>query len=82
MKHPILVRVMPNGQVTADIGDRTNTVSNLQMNPIETAQNDSNRVDLTTIKFNQDGSLSAESVAEFVKRLPEQERAQLISPSG
>lgn len=82
MKHPILVRVMPNDQVTSDIGDRTNTVSNLQMNPIETAQNDSNRVDLTTIKFNQDGSPSAESVAEFVKRLPEQERAQLISPSG
>lgn len=52
------------------------------MNPIETARNDMNRIDLSGIRFNEDGSPSMDSVSDLVRGLPEQERAQLISPNG
>lgn len=82
MAHPVLVRVMPDNEISSGIGDRTNTLSTLRMNPIETARNDMNRIDLSGIRFNEDGSPSMDSVSDFVRGLPEQERAQLISPNG
>jgi hypothetical protein len=82
MKHPVLVRVMPTENITEDIGDRSNTTSNLQLNPVEVAKNDVNRVDLSNLKFNADDSPSNESILQFLSSLPQQEVAQLVQSDG
>ena len=82
MKHPVLVRVMPTENITEDIGDRSNTTSNLQLNPVEVAKNDVNRVDLSNLKFNADDSPSNESILQFLSSLPRQEVAQLVQSDG
>lgn len=82
MKHPVLVRVMPTENITEDIGDRSNTTSNLQLNPVEVAKNDVNRVDLSNLKFNADDLPSNESILQFLSSLPQQEVAQLVQSDG
>lgn len=51
MRAPVLVRVMPADQVTADIGDVSNTVGNLSMSAVEQANNDAQRVNLEALQF-------------------------------
>ena len=40
MRKPVLVRVMAESDVTADIGDRSNVVAGARMSPVEEAAND------------------------------------------
>ena len=76
--NPILVRVMSEADITSDMGDRTNTATQLGMNPEETARNDANRVDLNTLDFRENGDPTAEATRAFLRGMPDNERATLL----
>lgn len=82
MRAPVLVRVMPTDQVTADIGDVSNTVGNLNLSAVEQANNDSQRVNLDTLQFAEDGSITPEAVRQFVRAMPQAEQGGLIDTNG
>ncbi len=82
MKAPVLVRVMQPRDVKADIGDRSNQLTNLSMNAVETANNDKNRIDFDRVKTYDDGSLTIESLVDFVSQMPDNEKQGLIDEDG
>ena len=78
MKNPMLVRIMPMEAVNKNIGDVSNTGAGLTFNAVEQAKNDTNRVDLSTIQFNDNGEVSPQTVRDFVKAMPTTEQGNLI----
>ena len=82
MREPVLVRVMPDNQVTADIGDVSNTTGNLSLSAVEQANNDAERVSLDALQFAEDGSITAEAVRQFVRAMPQAEQGGLIDTNG
>ena len=82
MDKPILVRIMDDKDVTPDIGDVTNRSSTQQLSLVEQAQTDSQRMDLTALKYDEDGDITPDSVVEFLSLLPPEERANLIDSNG
>nr|DAK88667.1 MAG TPA: ParB ddrB-like ParB superfamily domain [Caudoviricetes sp.] len=82
MKNPILVRVMQSKDITPDIGDKSNTVGNLQMTAVEQANNDRNRIDFGKMKFYDDGSPTIETIKDFVSKMPVSEQGALIDVDG
>lgn len=82
MHSPVLVRIMRDEDVTADIGDVTNQSSSAQLSITEQAQTDAQRIDLSILDFNEDGSISPESVRQFTSLLPAEERSRLIDSNG
>ena len=82
MAQPVLVRVMPAEAVTADIGDISNTVGNLDLSAVEQANNDANRVQLEALQFADDGSITTDAVRQFVRAMPQAEQGQLLDTNG
>ena len=82
MKNPVLVRIMPNESITDDIGDVSNTTSNKSLSAIEQARNDGRRINLEGLQFNEDGSVTANSLAQFVASMPPTERGALMDKHG
>lgn len=82
IKNPVLVRVMQPKDVTADIGDKTNTASNMRMSAVEQARNDTNRVNFEDVKTYDDGTPTAESIVDFIKKMPVSEQGELIDTDG
>ncbi len=82
MQQPVLVRVMPNSSVTANIGDLSNTQNNLQLSAVEQARNDSARIDLDAFSFAEDGSVTPETIRQFVRSMPQSEQGGLIDTNG
>lgn len=82
MKHPILVRVMQPSDVTPDIGDKSNTTTQLSMTPVEVANNDRNRVDFDRLTFYEDGTPTIDTIKEFVAQMPASEQGGLIDVDG
>lgn len=78
MKQPILVRVMEKSDVTADIGDRSNTAGNMALSAAEQAANDVDRIDFGKISFTADGEVDDDSVLDFASQMPESERNTLV----
>jgi len=78
MAEPILVRLMPMSEVTEDIGDVTNIQPGLKMNPVEQAKNDINRVDLTDLRFDDNGRVTYDAVVKFINSMPVEERGDLL----
>lgn len=78
MNRPILVRIIREEDMPADIADRSNQRSTAEMNFVEQAIQDGNRIDLKRLSFTEDGNLSGEAVSEFVALLPQAERGQLV----
>ena len=78
MKQPILVRVMDKADVTADIGDRSNTSGNMALSAAEQAANDVDRIDFGKISFTADGEVDNDSVLDFASQMPESERNTLV----
>lgn len=78
MSKPILVRLVRESDLPADIGDRSNQRTTAELNYLETAIQDSTRIDLSQLAFTEDGNVSPESIRQFVALLPEAERGQLI----
>ncbi|MBX9959490.1 MAG: hypothetical protein K2Y15_05080 [Burkholderiaceae bacterium] len=82
MKQPVLVRIMPKESLTADIGDVSNTVGNLTLSPVEQAKNDAQRVSLDALQFAEDGSVTPETVRQFVRAMPQAEQGGLLDTNG
>ena len=82
MRRPMLVRIMRDEDVTADIGDITNRSATAQLSATEQALTDAQRIDLSTLEFGDDGTISPESVRQFTALLPEEERARLVDSNG
>ena len=78
MKSPVLVRVMQSADITLDIGDESNTTGNLELTAVEQAKNDLHRIDLDALQFNEDGSISSETLRGFVRAMPTAEQGRLI----
>lgn len=82
LKQPVLVRVMPETAVTADIGDVSNSVGNLDLSAVEQANNDANRVSLDALQFAEDGGITPEAVRQFVRAMPQAEQGGLLDTNG
>lgn len=82
MTAPVLVRVMPASEVTADIGDVSNTRGTLDLSAVEQARNDARRVNLGALEFAEDGSMTPQAVRRFVQAMPQAEQASLIDTDG
>lgn len=82
MSNPVLVRVMPQEHVTSDIGDVSNTVGNLELSPVEQANNDVQRVNLEALEFADDGSVTAKAIRQFVQAMPQAEQGSLLDTNG
>jgi vacuolar-type H+-ATPase subunit H len=79
MKNPILVRIMPKSEVTADIGDVSNTPGITDLTAVEQAKNDANRIDLRALSFGEDGGLSNKAYYDFIKAMPESEQGKMMT---
>lgn len=82
MRAPVLVRVMPKEFITADIGDVSNTTSNLDLSAVEAARNDAARISLDALQFSEDGTLTPEAVRQFVRAMPQAEQGSLVDTNG
>jgi hypothetical protein len=82
MQNPILVRVMPMDQVNKNTGDVSNTGAGLTFNVVEQAKNDTNRLDLSTVKFTDSGDISPQTVRDFIAAMPTTEQGNLIGKDG
>ena len=79
---PVLVRVMDEADVTADIGDRSNIQAGLQLSALEKATNDTRRMDLRDMEFDDNGDPTADTMRSFVATMPVQERGDMLDSRG
>lgn len=82
MQRPVLVRVMGQSDVTADMGDRTNITSTQKLSPVEQASNDSRRFSVENLSFDEQGNPTAQSIGGFVSSMPVAERGDMLNPDG
>ena len=82
MVKPVLVRIMPQDQVTNDIGDISNVATNLTLSAVEQAKNDANRVDLQGLTYDSEGNITMSTLRQFVQAMPVSEQASLIDTNG
>lgn len=82
MRAPVLVRVMPEELVTDDIGDRSNIRGAADLSPTEQAANDTRRIDIKSLEFDESGMPDPQSIARFVQAMSDGERNTLIQPDG
>jgi hypothetical protein len=82
MQNPVLVRLMPDPEITADIGDESNISGGLSLSPVEQAKNDAERLDLAGLDFDEDGTLGRNTVLQFVRSMPESEQGGLLDADG
>ena len=82
MQRPVLVRVMGQADVTADMGDRTNITGTQKLSPVEQAANDARRFDIANLAFDEGGNPTAKSIAGFVSSMPVSEQGDMMNPDG
>jgi hypothetical protein len=82
MQNPMLVRLMQTQDVTKNIGDVSNTGAGLTFNIVEQAKNDTNRLDLSKVQFNDSGDITPQTVRDFIKAMPTTEQGNLIDKDG
>ena len=82
MAAPMLVRIMQPKDVSADIGDKSNRGGGLAMSAVELANNDKHRIDFDTVKTSEDGSITIDSLKDFVAQMPEAERGLMLDSDG
>ena len=81
LKQPMLVRIMDHADVTADIGDKTNSSGMAGFSAVEQAKNDAERVDFESLSFTEDGAPTLDALVKFVQAMPLSEQATL-APDG
>lgn len=74
MRNPILVRLLPQEQVTDNIGDLSNRDEKNKLSPIEQAKTDMGRIDLDSLKFTAEGAIGGEAIHQFRMAQPAAER--------
>lgn len=76
--NPVLVRIMPADAITQDIGDESNITGTSALSGVDQARNDSRRIDVAGMSFGQDGEITADTVRQFVRSMPQSEQAGLM----
>lgn len=74
MKNPVLVRLLPQDQVTDNIGDLSNRDEKGKLSPVEQAKTDMGRIDLDSLKFTTEGAIGGEAIHQFRMAQPAAER--------
>ena len=74
MRNPILVRLLPQDQVTDNIGDLSNRDEKGRLTPVEQAKTDIGRIDLDSLKFTAEGAVGGEAIHQFRMAQPAAER--------
>lgn len=74
MKNPILVRLLPQDQITDNIGDLSNRDEKGKLSPVEQAKTDMGRIDLDSLKFTAEGAIGGEAIHQFRMAQPAAER--------
>ncbi|MBO6228617.1 MAG: hypothetical protein J6N68_13305, partial [Shewanella sp.] len=74
MKNPILVRLLPQDEVTDNIGDLSNRDEKGKLSPVEQAKTDMGRIDLDSLKFTVEGAIGGEAIHQFRMAQPAAER--------
>lgn len=74
MKNPILVRLLPQDEVTDNIGDLSNRDEKGKLSPVEQAKTDMGRIDLDSLKFTAEGAIGGEAIHQFRMAQPAAER--------
>jgi hypothetical protein len=82
LQNPVLVRLMPQAKLTADIGDVSNVSGQMTLSSIEQAKNDGNRIDIGGLNFQENGLPTTDSLIQFVRSMPAEEAAQLVDKNG
>ena len=78
MERPILVRLVHAEELPPDIGDRSNQRSTSDLSMVEQAMTDAQRIDYSRLSFTEDGNVGVETMAEFLRQLPQAERNGLM----
>lgn len=81
MSQPVMVRLIDASHVTESIGDESNTTSTLGLSAVEQARNDTGRVDVAALTFNENGTPTPEAMRGFIHAMPKGER-QNLAPNG
>ena len=81
MKQPVLVRIMPQDQITQNIGDESNTTGVSGLSGSERAMNDARRINIDDMEFSESGEISETTVRQFVQSMPAAERNNLLDGS-
>lgn len=82
MKQPVLVRVMNVDDVSADIGDKTNTSNVMSYSNIDRANTDLARIEKVKLETDENGDLTYNGVKQFVESLPQVEQSQYYNAKG
>ena len=82
MKEPVLVRYAEPSAIPSNIGDLSNTSGTLNLSTVEQAKNDANRIDLSGLNFDENGSITPNTIRQFVASMPTSERANLMDETG
>ncbi|MEN9866897.1 MAG: hypothetical protein RL748_2487, partial [Pseudomonadota bacterium] len=75
---PVLVRIMNQADLSSNIGDISNQKGTTDLSPVEQAQTDANRVDLSQLAIRDDGQPSEAAALAFIQAMPEAERNNLM----
>lgn len=82
LKQPVLVRVMNVDDVSADIGDKTNTSNVMSYSNIDRANTDLARIEKVKLETDDNGDLTYNGVKQFVESLPQVEQSQYFNAKG
>ena len=82
LKQPVLVRVMNVDDVSADIGDKTNTSNVMSYSNIDRANTDLARIEKVKLETDDNGDLTYNGVKQFVESLPQVEQSQYYNAKG
>lgn len=79
---PILVRILPPKEVSAELWSRKMVPEAEQRSAAEQAESDARFISFQSIETYSDGSPTQETLMEFIRKLPVSERSSLIDESG
>lgn len=79
---PILVRILPPKEVNAELWSRKMVPEAEQRSAAEQAESDARFISFESIETYPDGSPTQETLMEFIRKLPVNERSGLIDESG
>jgi hypothetical protein len=78
----VLVRLMPEAEVTPNIGDESNQTGVADKTVVETAKDDVRRLDLAALPIQRGWRRLAETIRQFVDGMPPAEQTGLLNPDG
>lgn len=79
---PILVRILPPKEVSAELWSKKMIPEAKQRSAAEQAESDARFISFESIETYSDGCPTQESLMQFIRKLPVQERAGLVDESG